>query len=305
MAREILVGVDGSDSGMNAVAWAAEAARRRGVALRVVCSYSVPSFSTGSVDGGYLAMDEGALRRGAEAVVEAAAEAAGPEVDVRAEVRAGDPTAVLAELSREVDLVVIGRRKGGSWTARLLGAVSSSLPAHAHCPTVVVPLDPDRGPVTPIKRIVVGVDGSAQAARALELAMSEASFHGAELDAVSGVAFAPGGSAFGWAPIAMDVDKLLQDVEAGLGTAVADAKEATGLDVPVQYHALGGNAAALLTEFSSVVDLVVLGTRGRGGFAGMLLGSTSQTVIQHSQCPVMVVHDVDKQGDHSFPWMVS
>lgn len=305
MAREIIVGVDGSDSSMNAVAWAAEAARRRGAALRIVCSYSVPSFSTGSVDGGYLAMDESALRRGAEAVVNAAVEAAGEGVEVRSEVRAGDPTAVLAELSREVELVVIGRRRGGSWTARLLGSVSSSLPAHAQCATVVVPYEPDRGPVVPIRRIVVGVDGSVQAARALKLAMSEAALHEAELDAVSGVAFAPGGSAFGWAPIAMDVDKLLHDVEAGLGAAIKDAKEATGLDVKVDYHALGGNPAALLTEFSSVVDLIVLGTRGRGGFTGMLLGSTSQTIIQHSQCPVMIVQDLDKDGGHTFPWMVS
>lgn len=291
---------------MNAVAWAAEAARRRGVALRIVCSYSVPSFSTGSVDGGYLAMDESALRRGAEAVVEASVAAAGTGQEVRGEARAGDPTAVLSELSREVDLVVIGRRRGGSWTARLLGAVSSSLPAHSQCPTVVVPYLKDRGPVTPVRRIVVGVDGSTQAMRALELAIREAALHGAELDAVSGVALAPGGSAFGWAPVAIDVDKLLHDVELGLGTAVAEAKAATGLDVNVKYHSLGGNAAALLTEFSSVVDLIVLGTRGRGGFTGMLLGSTSQTVIQHAQCPVMIVQDPEKSGGgHTFPWMVS
>ena len=99
---------------------------------------------------------------------------------------------------------------------------------------------------------------------------------------------APGGSAFGWAPVAIDVDKLLHDVELGLGTAVAEAKAATGLDVNVKYHSLGGNAAALLTEFSSVVDLIVLGTRGRGGFTGMLLGSVSTAVLRSARTPVLI-----------------
>ena len=72
-----------------------------------------------------------------------------------------------------------------------------------------------------------------------------------------------------------------------MDAAIAAALE--GDDVHVSRHALDGSAASLLIEFSTAVDLVVVGTRGRGGLAGVLLGSTSQTVLGHSTCPVMIV----------------
>ena len=88
----------------------------------------------------------------------------------------------------------------------------------------------------------------------------------------------------------------------GLDNAVDAALD--GRQRKVARHALDGSPSSLLIEFSTAVDLVVVGTRGRGGFAGILLGSTSQTVIAHSTCPVMVVpsahHDVSP--DPSQEW---
>src|SRR5690625_2387846 len=92
----------------------------------------------------------------------------------------------------------------------------------------------------------------------------------------------------GWLPAAVDSEALLADAKEGLDVAVNQAL--VGHEgVTVRRHALDGSGAALLSEFSSAVDLVVVGSRGRGGFAGMLLGSTSQQVLHHTACPVMVV----------------
>ena len=72
-------------------------------------------------------------------------------------------------------------------------------------------------------------------------------------------------------------------------------------------HALDGNAAALMAEFSTAVELLVVGTRGRGGFRGLLMGSTSQAVLHHAACPVMVVPARVANPDEGFdptdvPW---
>jgi nucleotide-binding universal stress UspA family protein len=294
----ILVGVDGSAPSLHALDWAAAHAARHGWGLRLVTSYALPSFTAASLDGGYAALDDSAIREGARAVLdEAVARVSGAGVPVTAQVHTGDAAGVLVELSREVRLAVVGTRGRGGFADRLLGTVSSALPAHAQCPTVVVPLRADGHPlpddapvpdVRPVRRIVVGVDGSPQAELALRQAIGEAAVWGAEVTAVSGV---PVGSMTGllaWLPSAVDHEQVLRDVEEGLGVVVERALEEHP-DVPVKKYALDGGGAELLTEFSVATDLIVVGSRGRGGFAGLLLGSTSQAVLHHSDCPVMIV----------------
>uniref|UniRef100_UPI002027DE88 universal stress protein n=1 Tax=Actinotalea sp. C106 TaxID=2908644 RepID=UPI002027DE88 len=191
--------------------------------------------------------------------------------------------------------VVVGTRGRGGFAERLLGTVSSALPAHAHCPTVVVPfrqadLDegrPQRG-TSGVRRIVVGVDGSAAAEAALAHAIHEAEIWDAELTAVAGVPVGSGAGILAWLPAAVDHEAVLRDVAEGLDVVV-DRALADHPGVQVRRHVLDGTGAALLTEFSTAVDLVVVGSRGRGGFAGLLLGSTSQAVLHHAVCPVTVV----------------
>lgn len=304
MSREsvVLVGIDGSDVSFAAARWAAAHARKLGWRLHLVCAYAVPAFTVAALDGGFAAVDDSAIQRGARAVLDDAVAQLGEDLDITTAVELGDPAGVLADLTKEAGLAVVGTRGGGGFADRLLGTVSSSLPAHAHCPTVVVPPQ-EAEPFVPVRRIVVGVDGSESATLALRRAVDEALLWGAELTAVAAVPVSGSATALGWLPTNVDRREVIADVKVGLSVAVEQA--VGGRDIEVRQRALDGNAAALLAEFSTAVDLVVVGSRGRGGFAGLLLGSTSQAVLHHSVCPVLVVPTRSEQAGQSpsqVPW---
>lgn len=311
----VLVGVDGSAASLHALDWATAYAHRVGWALHIVCSYSLPSFTAASLDGGYAALDDTTIQEGAKSVL-AEAEARVADAGVRAttEVATGDAAGVLVELSGDYGLAVVGTRGRGGFTERLLGTVSSALPAHARCPVVVVPLraeanrgvswsqpgsasgtdaetsttPPGAAEVREVRRIVVGVDGSPQAERALQHAILQANTWGAELTAVTGVPVGNSGM-LAWLPSNIDREQVLADIGAGMDVLV-DKYEAQNPGLRIRRIVLDGTGAELLTEFSTASDLVVLGSRGRGGFRGLLLGSTSQAVLHHAACPVLVVN---------------
>jgi nucleotide-binding universal stress UspA family protein len=363
---------------LNALKWAAHAAKRRQAPLRVVCAYTVPRFGAGSADDAYLDLGSTALEEGASSVVDLAvrhAQAIHPHVEGTTEV--GDAAGVLVEHSKQAGLAVVGTRGKGGFAERLLGTVSTALPVHAHCPTVVVParwnqLEPERrvdsgagggaaagavgsgqrpaagstatagepgpgggaaaaagergpgggaaagaetaagsgaaagaetasgggaetgagaGVSVPVRKIVVGIDGSEASRVALKHAVDAAIDWDAELIAFSSMPIAAGTSLMAWAPGQVDHSAVLMELETEVGRVIAEELE--GRDLPagftVRHHALDGTAAALLVEFSGSADLVVVGSRGRGGFSGLLLGSTSQAVLHHARCPVMVV----------------
>ncbi|SPT54232.1 Universal stress protein Rv2623/MT2698 [Actinomyces bovis] len=294
--KVVLVGVDGSPESLEAVDWAVARAAKAGWRVHLLCAYSLPSFTTASLDGGYAALDDTAIRNGAQSVIdEAVKHTAGSGVKVTSSLETGDPAGVLVDLSDEAALAVVGTRGGGGFADRLLGAVSAALPAHSHCPTVVVPRHVEGAEFTPVRRIVVGVDGSDSARKALAWAVAEAEAWDAELTVVAAVPLASGTGALAWLPAAIDREQVLADVRDGLDHAVQKALEGHP-KVKVRKHALDGNPAELMAEFSTAVDLVVVGSRGRGGFAGLLLGSTSQAVLSHAVCPVMVVPSRGKDG---------
>ena len=108
------------------------------------------------------------------------------------------------------------------------------------------------------------------------------------LTAVAGVPVGSGSGLLAWLPAAIDHEAVLRDIAEGLDVVI-DRAMADNPGVEVKRHVLDGTGAELLTEFSTATDLIVVGSRGRGGFAGLLLGSTSQAVLHHSACPVMVV----------------
>lgn len=314
--NRILVGVDGSEPGRLALEWAIAEAARRGWSLHLMCSYSLPSFTAASLDGGYAALDDSAIRSSAQEALDAALAVVGDRVPATGELATGDAAGALIEASADAGLAVVGTRGGGGFTDRLLGTVSTALSAHSHAPVVVVPhrqsadhaepawVQGERAP-GPVRKIVVGVDGSPSSRSALACAIAEARLWGAELTAVAGVSLMQRSGVMNWLPAAVDYEQVLADVKAGLQIVVDELAAGTG--VKVRLHALDGSGAALLAEFSSAVDLVVVGSRGRGGFAGMLLGSTSQAVLHHAHSPVLVVPTGSYEADgdltpDNLPW---
>ena len=307
--RGIVVGVDGSDHSKCALVWAAREAERRRRPLHIVTAYSVPIFAASGLDGGYATVDDSVIREGAEAILKQAVnKVAGYLIDVDASVENGDASGVLLEMSETAELLVFGTRGRGGFVGRLLGSVSSALPAHAKCPTVTVPLIcSDRlGETTDDKHVlaeraksghvpvenvvVVGVDGSEQARVAVLEAAAQAERLSAPLRVVCAVPQYNGSLA--WVPAPMDRDALFADIRTQLDAGTAWIRSHfPGLTVETRL--VDGSPVDILVEASRHVELVVVGTRGRGGFAGMLLGSTSDGILHHAKGPVMVVPDRD------------
>jgi len=303
----IVVGVDGSEHGQCALVWAAREAERRQLPLHIVTAYSVPIFAASGLDGGYATVDDSVIREGADAIVKQAMDKVSAyAIDVDASVENGDAAGVLLDLSAEAALLVFGSRGRGGFVGRLLGSVSSALPAHAKCPTVTVPLYcADRlgestedkhikaehakaGPRTVENVVAVGVDGSEQARVAVLEAAEQAVRMGAKLRVICAVPQYSGSLA--WVPAPLDRDALFADIKVQLDAGVAWLQSHFPR-LTIETELRDGAPVDVLVETSRTVELVVLGTRGRGGFAGMLLGSTSDGVLHHAKGPVMVVPD--------------
>ncbi|WP_334173632.1 universal stress protein [Sinomonas sp.] len=304
----IVVGVDGSDHGRCALIWAAKEAQRRRRPLHVVTAYSVPIFAASGLDGGYSTIDDTVIQEGAKAVLKEAVDSLEgyDDVEITSSVESGDAAGVLLQFSETAELLVFGTRGRGGFVGRLLGSVSSALPAHAKCTTVTVPLrfaerlgervgdrrvreeDAQESPkgVEPV--VAVGVDGSEQARAAVLVAAEEAMLLGVPLRVVCAVPQFSGSLA--WVPAPVDREQLFRDIQTQLKAGTAWLQSHFP-DLEVQTSLVDGAPVDVLVEASRSVELLVVGTRGHGGFAGMLLGSTTDGVLHHAKGPVMVVPD--------------
>jgi nucleotide-binding universal stress UspA family protein len=138
--------------------------------------------------------------------------------------------------------------------------------------------------------IVVGVDNSPGAKAALVFAEKEARLRGATLRAVH--AWQYGYIGYGGLEGAMpvvggDINELLGAAEAALEASVREALPQSGVEI--EHGAIQGVAAEVLVDESRYADLLVVGSRGHGGFAQLLLGSVSQQCAHHAECPVVIV----------------
>jgi nucleotide-binding universal stress UspA family protein len=136
--------------------------------------------------------------------------------------------------------------------------------------------------------VVVGVDGSEGSIRALRFALEEARLRGVELRAVHAWHVPPAIYGSGWVPTAVDLDECRKLAESSLAQSLAEAG-AAGAGVAVTPALREGQPADVLCAEADRADLLVVGTRGLGGFRGLLLGSVSQQVVHHAPCPVVVV----------------
>lgn len=283
----ILVGVDGSEPSLAACDWAAREARLRNRPVYVVHGYIGPTLTMPLAAPPYDWLPE-QLRREAEQIVAsgvAAVRAVAPEVTVTGEALAGAPGALLSELSRTAHLLVVGHRGHGGFGALLLGSVPSTVVAYARAPVVVVRRSTAQ-PTAGTGPVVVGVDGSAPSRAALRFGFEEAALRGLPLHAVYAYTPPP-------PPWRAGVHYDPAEIETAERHQLADwvrPLRAEHPGVPVEHRLVTGNPAERLLAAARDAVLLVIGSRGRGGFTGLLLGSVSLQVVRHAVCPVAVLH---------------
>ena len=324
MEEVVLVGFDGSETSGRALDWALSEAQSRGWPVRLITVVSAAGVDDPQVDHQYLA----SARRGGEGVLQTALDRAGA-LGLRAEghVVSGDPSEVLVDETASAGLAVVGKRGRGGFAGRLLGSVSSGLAAHGACPTVVVPerwtpgttaaeisddaaaalpggpvpwLVPspqdgtDRGlhPADPNEKfsyagqVVVGVDASGSSNPAVGAAAEIAGRRAIPLRMLS--ARAPFYRDSLWLDNVAGAQRFREEVTAELDAALSDVHgRFPELDASWNFYLHA--PAQVLIHATRTAELMVLGTRGHGGFPGLLLGSVSQAVLHHGVCPMMVV----------------
>ncbi len=283
--RPIVVGLDGSASSNAALDLAIHEATQRRRPLSLVHAFIWPYLHVPLGPSPY-GPPEGGLRHEAERILADAytrAQTAAPDLDIRGELVTGEAAQVLLDAARTAELIIIGDRGLGGFTGLLIGSVAVQLAAHASCPVMVA-----RGTVDPAAPVLLGVDGSPANGPAVGFASEEAALRGVPLLALHAwthpVSTGPGDMlplVYDPAAVEADETRVLADALAGWHDKYPD--------VTVRRELVHAGARKALIDASSHAQLIVVGTRGRGGFAGLLLGSVSQAVLHHAACPVAVV----------------
>lgn len=281
--KPVVVGTDGSAHAELAVRWAAEFAALHEAPLLIATAVSPPVAY--GMDG-QLPQEffDTLLSGGQELVDEAAhiAAAAAPGTSIQTEVVLSPTGAAMLRLADDASTMIVGARGLGGVASVFLGSVSSLVVRHAHCPVVVVGDKPAnaRGPV------VVGVDDSENSEPAVAAAMKEAAVRDATLVAVHAWSDVPV-TAY---PVIQVSDRYNEEKIAREVLAKHLAPHQTEHpNVTIEQVVVMDQAEEALVKQSDDAALVVVGSRGRGGVAGLLLGSTSRKVLRSAHCPVMVI----------------
>lgn len=280
--RPVVVGLDDSPEGRYALHWAIDEARTRGLPIRIVVAYVWPAPPPLSPDGRPLDPPPAAAQDLLDKAVAAAGDQLGTD-RVSGVLSDGRPARILLDESADADLLVVGSRARSTVASIVLGSVSSAVAAHASCPVIVA----RQGSDTAEQRILVGIDGSPHSEQALAFAFAEAELRGLPLDVVHC-----------WQAVdmldpAVWTDELVQrtvrERQEWLDEVV-DRRRAEHSEVSVSTHVVEGRPAVQLSTRSRSATLLVVGSRGHGGVAGLLLGSVSQGALHHAHCAVGVVH---------------
>lgn len=292
----IVVGHDGTPAADLAVDWAAATAARTGESLvvhHVVALEATPTFTPTTPFGWTAGRPESDVDPETLPGV-ARARALVPAERVTGAWSLGSPVSALLAESEKARLVVTGSRGRGVVASGLLGSTAYAVAAHAKCPVVVV-RGPHDGSVPPQPgpdhRVVVGLDDVASSEHALLAAAAVAEDCGAPLLVVRSVGITPVDSmAYSYGAVGyVHAERELRSwAEAEVATAV-ERLRTVHPDVAVTGEVVDGQPGHVLAQRSEGAGLVVVGSRGRGGFAGLLLGSVSHDLIHDAVCPVMVV----------------
>lgn len=289
LSRPIVVGIDGSDHSLFAAEVAAEEARLRELPLRLVTALS-PTFQAplasppdvvSALPGVGPTYEE--LRAAATETLHSAAahiRQQHPDLPMVSHLLDGYPGGVLTDASAHATLILLGHRGHGGFPGMLVGSVAMQLATHAACPVIIT-----RGQQSPSDfPVVVGVDGSYAAQQAAEFAADAAARYKVPLVALYAWPWDAG-----WAPEQIQAGAPPPEVPDAVSQSLgALANKYPQIDVRTEVRAQVAAHEALVGA-SAAARLVVVGSRGRGGFRGLLLGSVSQALINHARCPVAVV----------------
>lgn len=285
----IVVAVDGSAPSDAAIRWAAAEAAIRNVPLtllHVIAPGLSPwglGYSMAPLPYNYGELQQEDGQRVVESARRVVAEAIahGAHVEVCSELVVATPVPTLVDATKDARLIVVGSQGKGAWRRGLFGSVSTALVQHAHCPVAVI-RDPADAPTVAHGPVVVGIDGSPASELATALAFDEASWRGVELVALHAWidSDAPPIGRAAWPDFQSQAEQTLAERLAGWNERYPD--------VVVQRRAVFDQPTRNLLEAAESAQLVVVGSHGRGGFAGMLLGSVSSAVVHASHTPVIV-----------------
>lgn len=286
----VVVGVDGSASSDAAVRWAARESLLHDLPLLVV-TVRAPIAPVGGpwpevlVPEGYEQLQQSESTEIVDAALKLATQSLdGQPLNITGKVVLGPVVANLVEMSTRAEMMVVGCRGEGAVSRALLGSVSSGLVQHAHCPVAVVHAEGLPSLEAPV---VVGIDGSPASDLATAIAFDEAARRGVELVALH--AWSDTGpiefASVNWAPIEW---RNIRDAEEEVLSERLSGYSERYPDVTVHKIVVSDRPAPRLAEKAGEAQLLVLGSHGRGGFPGMLLGSVCNAVVNSAQIPVIV-----------------
>lgn len=291
----VVVAVDGSDASNNAVRWAANTAMKRGVPLRLAASYTMPQFlyAEGMVPPQEL-FDE--LQAETMEKIEAARDIAhevAPEIKIGYTIAEGSPIDMLLEMSSDVTMLVMGSRGLGGLSGMVMGSVSAAVVSHANCPVVVVREDNHVTELNKYGPVVVGVDGSDISQMATDFAFAEAQARGCKVMAVHTWMDMQVQASLAGLAAAQQEWNVIEDEQTALLHERLEPLLSKYPDVEVEMVITRDRPVRALVDAATDAQLLVVGSHGRGGFRGMLLGSTSRALLQSAPCPMVVVRPVE------------
>jgi nucleotide-binding universal stress UspA family protein len=288
--RSIVVGVDGSRSARSAALWAAHQAAGRNGTVRLV---HVIALAQQTLAGGYVPPPDFL-----PSITSAAREhlyglrddlvRADADLVVETRVCSGQPASVLIEEARSADLVVVGGPRHGGLPMLGSATTAVSVVAHARCPAAIIAADAERVRSGPV---VVGIDGSPISETAIQVAFEEASLRRAELLAVHAWndPWSDSESVY-LRQLALDWTSIQIEERRALAERLAGWQEKFP-EVTVHRMVARQHPAQLLLGQARDAQLLVVGSRGHGGFAGMLLGSVSRKLIYQAGCPLLIARE--------------
>jgi nucleotide-binding universal stress UspA family protein len=282
--RTVVVGVDGTEDGFRAAIYGAGEADQRRCALKLVHAYNVSAALNAMMPlYGIESLRESGVC--ATAAATSAVLRRYPDLDVSSQVVKGTPSRVMVRLSRQAELVVLGRSTLRGIERVFAGSTSTAVAARASCPVAVVPADwrPGEGQ----RFVVVGVDGTQRSQEALRLGFEAASRIGGSLFAVQ--AWEPPNW---WYTSGHDVSEGIAAWSERAHLVLAE--ELAGWhgdfpDVPVVRIFERSHPADALVRRAAGAALLVVGARGLGGVPGLQLGSIARSVLAHAPCPILIV----------------